>query len=185
MKKAPMIKPATVADKVEIDIMLITMLTVFAKILSYLTSQAAASKTTLAAVKPKKWTAPGLKIKLIIVAINPTKVIDPNFFVHQTTTVNMEKPIKSQRKGSPNIWKKIGEKIEFNTPHRPAESAIAARSMLLKYGISRPQPVIPERKNVILLLKYYLICPMLIPNRSHKATFPKRNMIKRSIYIDS
>jgi hypothetical protein len=29
----------------------------------------------------------------------------------------------------------MGEKIEFNTPHNPAESAIAAKSTLRKYGI--------------------------------------------------
>ena len=138
MKNDPIIKPATAADKVEIDIMLIVILTFFPKMLSYLISHAEISKTALAAVKPRNWVAAGLKMKLITVAITPIIVTDPSFLVHHTATVNTEKPIKSQRKGSPNIWKKIGEKIEFKTPHRPAESAIIARSILLKYGIARP-----------------------------------------------
>ena len=138
MKKVPIRKPAAAADKVEIEIMLMTILTVFLKTLSYRVSQVATSKMMLATVKARKWIPLGLKVKLMAVAINPIKVTDPSFRIHHTATVNTVKPIRSQRKGSPNIWKKMGEKIEFNTPHSPAESAIAAKSILLKYGIFKP-----------------------------------------------
>jgi hypothetical protein len=42
----------------------------------------------------------------------------------------------SHRKGKPVILKNMGAKIEFRTPHRADNSAIAATSRLLKYGIS-------------------------------------------------
>ncbi|MCJ7631101.1 hypothetical protein MUP77_01675, partial [Candidatus Bathyarchaeota archaeon] len=76
--------------------------------------------------------APGFNVKLMSVAMSPTMVVDPSFLVHHTVRVSAEKPIMSQRMGSPNIWKKIGEKIEFSTPQRAAEKAIAAISLLEK-----------------------------------------------------
>jgi hypothetical protein len=66
-------------------------------------------------------------------------VAEPSFLVHQTVIVNAVKPIKSQRKGRPNMLKKIGENIEFSTPHRDAQIAIAAMSLLLKYTTPPPQ----------------------------------------------
>ena len=71
-------------------------------------------------------------MKLIIVAMNPTIVVAPNFLVHHTAIVNSEKPIMSHRKGRPVIRKKIGEKIGLSTPHRAAHMDIAAISRLVK-----------------------------------------------------
>jgi hypothetical protein len=156
MKNVPIMAPATAADRVEIGTMLIMVYDVFLNALLYLTSHDAASKTMLAAVKPKKWMAPGLNVKLITVAISPTIVVDPSFLVHQTVSVNAAKPIRSQKKGRPNMVKKIGEKIEFNTPHKAAQNAIAATSLLLKYvTVYISIPVIQKSKIVILI---YIVC---------------------------
>ena len=55
-----------------------------------------------------------------------------------------------------NMLKKIGEKIEFSTPQRDAQIAIAAMSLLLKYTISTTlKLVLLERKTVLLEFKYY------------------------------
>jgi len=60
----------------------------------------------------------------MIVAIIPTMVAEPSFFVHQTAMIKAVKPIKSQRKGKPNMLKKIGENIELSTPQRMRRSLL-------------------------------------------------------------
>ncbi len=139
MKNVPMMKPATAAESVEIVTILTMVFTVFLNALSYLTSHEVASKTTLAAVKPKKTAAAGLNMKLMTVAMRPTAVVDPSFLVHHTVSARTEKPIISHRIGRPNIWKKIGLKIEFNTPQSEAQIAIAAMSRVSKWDILDPR----------------------------------------------
>jgi hypothetical protein len=70
------------------------------------------------------------------VAMSPTIVAAPSLLTHQMVTERTVNPIISQRIGNPNMLKKIGEKIEFNTPQRADNKAIAAISRLLKYGMS-------------------------------------------------
>lgn len=72
------------------------------------------------------------------VAIKPIKVIDPNFLIHHAARINTENPIKSHRKGSPNMRKKIGAKIVFSTPHKVAHIDMAAISLVVKYFTSCP-----------------------------------------------
>ena len=86
----------------------------------------------LATVKPRKWIPPGLNMKFIAVATSPTIVIAPNFLIQTAATVKTENPMRSHKKGKPNIRKKIGEKMEFKTPHRAAHMDISAISLLLK-----------------------------------------------------
>jgi len=94
------------------------------------------SKTMLAAVKPRKWVPPGLKMKFITVAMIPTADAAPGFLIHQTVSTRTAKPIKSQKRGKPVILKNMGAKIELMTPHNADSKAIAATSRLLKYVIS-------------------------------------------------
>jgi hypothetical protein len=94
------------------------------------------SNTILAAVKPRKCIPPGLNMKLMTVAMSPTIEAAPNFLTHQTVMERTANPIISQRIGNPNVLNTIGEKIEFSTPHRADNKAIAATSRVLKYGIS-------------------------------------------------
>ena len=91
-------------------------------------------------------------MKLMIVAMSPTIIVAPSFLVHQTVIESTVKPIRSHSKGSPVIWKTIGENIAFSTPHSAADKAIIAISMVLNYpmpGSSIP-PVIMEDQFVIL-----------------------------------
>ena len=76
------------------------------------------------------------------VAIRPIKVIAPNFLIHQAARISAENPIKSHKKGSPNMRKKTGAKRPFNTPHRVAHSDMAATSLVLKYVNLSPSCVI-------------------------------------------
>ena len=90
------------------------------------------SKTILAAVKPKKWVAPGLSIKVIIVAIIPVAVTAPNFLIHHKASISEMMPSMSQKNG---IWvalQKIGAMYALSTLHRAAHIAIAAMSRLVK-----------------------------------------------------
>jgi len=59
----------------------------------------------------------------------------PNFLVHQTTNVNDMKASKSQRKGIRVSCQKIGEINTFRIPHSAAQTATAAKSRVVKYGI--------------------------------------------------
>jgi hypothetical protein len=72
-------------------------------------------------------------MKFITVAISPTAVTAPNFLIHQTVSARIANPIISHNIGTPNILKTIGAKIEFKTPHRAANMAIAATARVLKY----------------------------------------------------
>ena len=67
------------------------------------------------------------------VAIKPTDVAVPAFFVHQTDIMRQVKPSRSQAKGRWVIVKKTGEIVTLRTPHRAAHIAIATISLLLKY----------------------------------------------------
>ena len=71
-------------------------------------------------------------MKFTTVAISPTTVAAPNFLVHHTVRVRTAKPIMSQRIGNPNTRNTMGAKIEFRTPQRAANVAIAAASRLLR-----------------------------------------------------
>jgi hypothetical protein len=55
-----------------------------------------------AAKKPKNCRAVGRISKLIISAMKPTNEAAPIFFVHQTTSIKAEKPMRSQAKGKWN-----------------------------------------------------------------------------------
>lgn len=66
------------------------------------------SKTTLAAVKPKKWVAFGLSINVIIVAVIPVTVTAPNFLIHHKASISEIIPSMSQRKGMWVALQKIG-----------------------------------------------------------------------------
>ena len=67
------------------------------------------------------------------VAIKPIKVIEPNFLIHHAARMSTENPIKSHRKGNPNMRKKMGAKIVFSTPHKVALIDMAAISLVVKY----------------------------------------------------
>ena len=58
----------------------------------YPRSFAAASKAILAAVNPRKWSAPGLGMKLRIVPIIPLKNVAPALRVHQTVRMRRDVP---------------------------------------------------------------------------------------------
>lgn len=81
---------------------------------------------------------PPPSVRVITVVIRPIIVIAPNFLIHQAARISIEKPIKSHKKGRPNIRKKMGAKILFNTAHKVAQRDIAAISLVLKYPIFIP-----------------------------------------------
>jgi len=132
MKNEAIRKPARVAERSEIAVRLTAVIIGFPNNFLYPIVQVSKSNTTLAAVKARKWIPPGLRLKLITVAMRPTTVAAPGLRIHQTVRINVKNPIRSHRKGMPVIAKKIGEKMAFSTPHRAAQSDIAAKSRLLK-----------------------------------------------------
>ena len=83
-------------------------------------------------VKPKKWMAFGLNIKFIMVAMKPTNVAVPSFLTHHTASIRAAKPIRSQRNGKWNNWKKTGDIVTFRTPQRAPKIVMPVRSRLLK-----------------------------------------------------
>ncbi len=93
---------------------------------------------------------PPPSVRVIAVVMRPIIVIAPNFLIHQAARISIEKPIKSHKKGRPNIRKKMGAKILFNTAHKVAQRDIAAISLGLKHVIFVPS-VIRFLKKVILL----------------------------------
>jgi hypothetical protein len=85
----------------------------------------------LTAVKPRMKTAPGLNMKFMTVQLARLEWLLPSFLTHQTVTESTANPIMSQSIGSPYMLNTIGEKIEFNTPQRADNKAIAAISRVL------------------------------------------------------
>jgi hypothetical protein len=98
IKNNPIIEPATAAEKTEIKTKLTVPTMALSKQFLYPKSRVSTSKTKLAAVKPKKKEASGLK-KVIMVTMMPTMVAVPNFRVHQTARISDVKPIRSHKKG--------------------------------------------------------------------------------------
>ncbi len=90
------------------------------------------SKTTLAAVKPKKWVALGLSIMVMIVAVIPVMVTAPNFLIHHKASISEMIPSMSQKNGMWVALQKIGAIYAPSTLHRAAHMAIAAISRLVK-----------------------------------------------------
>jgi hypothetical protein len=125
-------RPATVADRTEIETREIAVADRFLNILFATIRLAIRSKEKLAAVNPRKNTPPGFNRKFMIVATTPTTVTAPNFRTHQKVRPRAAKPIMSQRMGNPNIRKTIGEKMLFSTPQRLEKRATAANSRLSK-----------------------------------------------------
>ena len=91
------------------------------------------SKKMLAAVNPKKWYGFATSAKLMRVAIAPIMVMAPIFLIHHAASISTEKPTISQKNGRWDMLKKMGAKMEFNTPHKAAHIDIAAISRVLKY----------------------------------------------------
>ena len=132
MKKVPIRYPAMAAEIIEILVILVTAKNGFLKERLYPMRRVAKSKKTLAAVKPRKWIPPP-NVKFMIVEIKPIIVIAPNFLIHQAAMISTEKPMRSHKIGSPNIWKKTGESNVLSTPHNAEHMEIAAISRALKY----------------------------------------------------
>jgi len=76
--------------------------------------------------------APGTSAKFMTVAKRPTMVMAPNFLIHHAARVSTEKPMRSQKNGRWVMLKKSGVKMEFSTPHKAAQIAIAATFRVLK-----------------------------------------------------
>jgi len=87
---------------------------------------------TLAAVKPRKWMAPGLRTKLRAVAATPIRVAAPGLRVHHTVRMRRDVPIMSQRMGRLVSSQKMGATVQLRIAQRAAQSEIAAMSRLLK-----------------------------------------------------
>jgi len=132
MKNEPMMNPATAAETTEAATATAIVDFGLAKVFSYPASFEVASKTMLAAVKPKKIIAAGFIAKFTVVAMRPTAVKAPSFLIHQAVTVRMVNPMRSHRMGKPVRLKTMGEKTELSTPQRAAPMAMAATSLLLK-----------------------------------------------------
>ena len=138
MKNVPMRYPASAAEETAMPVMLTAVNAALPNTRLNPKSAVVRSKKALAAVKPRKWTPLGTIMKFMAVAVRPIAVMAPSFPIHQAANVSTEKPIRSQRKGIPVSLKNVGEKMEFNTPQRPAHIAIAANSRLLKYVKDKP-----------------------------------------------
>jgi hypothetical protein len=131
IKKKPIRQPAIAAETIEIVISLVTRNAGFLKELLYPINRVAKSKKMLATVNPKNCIPP-LSASVISVAIKPIMVIAPNFFIHHTANIRIEKPMRSHRKGNPNMLKNTGASNLFNTAQRAEHIAIAAVSRVLK-----------------------------------------------------
>ena len=99
MKKVPIIKPATAAENTETINKANEPKNLFLNNRLYPMKDARTSNTTDAEVKPKKWRAVGLNIKLIIVAMEPTNVAVPIFLTNHTASIIVAKPTRSQKIG--------------------------------------------------------------------------------------
>lgn len=132
MKRLPIIMPATAVEATDAESKLITLDIDFSKQFGYLMSLVRTSKTTHAAVKPKKWVAYGLSIKVIIVAIIPVIVTPPNFLTHHKASISEIIPSMSQKNGMWVAPQKIGAIYALSTLHKAAHMVIAAISRLVK-----------------------------------------------------
>jgi hypothetical protein len=90
------------------------------------------SKKAQATVNPRKWNAPGLKMKLRRVAISPIVAPAPGLRVHHKVTIRTVTPIMSHRMGRWVSCQKIGDTNQLNTAQRAAEREMAANSRVLK-----------------------------------------------------
>ena len=132
IKRTPIIVPATAVEIADTKSRLIILNIGFSRQLLYPISLARTSKTILAAVKPKKWVASGLNVKVIIVAIIPVSATAPNFLVCHNTKISEITPSVSHKNGRWVALQKIGVIYALNTLHKAANNAIAAMSRLVK-----------------------------------------------------
>ena len=103
IRKAPIIRPARAAEKIDIMKRESEPKSLFLNMRLYPLKKMITSNATETAKKPKKWGDVGLKNILIINATKPTNVAVPGFLTHHTATIKMENPIMSQRKGNLDI----------------------------------------------------------------------------------
>ena len=135
MKKLPMMRPAIVVDTTDSTMRDMEPFKPMSKMFPYPMRYDAISKKTQATVNPRKWNAPGLKMKLRRVAISPMVAPAPSLRVHHKMTIRTVTPIMSHRMGRWVSCQKIGDTNQLNTAQRAAEREMAARSRLLKYDI--------------------------------------------------
>ena len=127
-----MIKPASAVEAMEMNNRLIALGIGLSKQFRYPINPARISKTTLAAMKPKKWVASGLSISVRMVAITPVTVTVPNLLAHQRAKINEITPSMSHRKGMWVNFQKMGAMVILSTLHRAAHMDIAAMSRASK-----------------------------------------------------
>ena len=134
MKKLPMISPAITVDTKDRATRDMELLAPFSRMFPYPMSSDAMSKKMHATVNPKKWKAPGLRVKLSRVAMSPMKDVAPGFRVHHKVMIRREVPIMSHRIGSWVSCQNMGEISQLIIAQIEEQRAMAAISRALKYG---------------------------------------------------
>ena len=90
------------------------------------------SKTKQAAVKPRKWTASGLRTKFKAVATRPMREGAPRLFVHHSVRMRRDVASMSHRMGRWVSLQKMGATNQFMTAQRAAERDTAASFLVLE-----------------------------------------------------
>ena len=138
IKTVPIITPAIPVETADAKIKLLMDITCLSKQFLYPINLVKKSKTTLAAVNPKKWVALGFNARVMIVAIIPVKVTAPSLLTYHKARIKEIIPSMSHRNGRWVALQKIGAIYALNTLHNAANNAIAVMSRLVKYAMVTP-----------------------------------------------
>ena len=128
-----MMYPARKVAAAETATSVILLLIPPSTVLLYFSRLSVISKKMLAAVNPRNWFAPGLRMKFNRVAMNPTKAVDPGLRTHQAVIMSEDTPNMSHRTGSLVMLQNMGDTNQLMTAHSDADRLIAARSRVVKY----------------------------------------------------
>lgn len=129
-------RPAIRVDRIDSNTNRIGPISLLSSRFLYPMAMEEMSKTKLAAVNPRKWSAVGLRMKLRRVAMSPIADAHRGLLVHQIVRIRRDAPTMSQRMGRRVACQNIGVIVTFNMAQVEAARDTATISLVPSFGIA-------------------------------------------------